>query len=341
MTATAQPVIVRVRMPIAIAQPIARPRGVWNAAQREERMDGSMPRASTMPSMARFLELLDTPRIQIVLIVASVLGVIIGLDTLVLHLTTDPLADVHAYYDAGARLNAGLPLYDQPATTDEADFYRYPPLLAILWRPLATLPFSTAAAIWMVVLFACFALTILRLGPRRRSTWIALGMLALPTGWSLAVGNAQVIVTLLTALGAPWAIALGANIKVFPALIAIWWIGRRELRPLLVFAGFMVALVALQFVLAPQATIDFIRTFGLGQVGNVENRSLYALSPILWAVAVVAGVVVSWRLAPSRWGWAAAVVLSVFATPRLLIYQLSTLVAAIREPDEATREERP
>ena len=60
--------------------------------------------------MARFLELLDTPRVQIVLIVASVLGAIIGLDTLVLHLTTDPLADVHAYYDAGARLNAGLPL---------------------------------------------------------------------------------------------------------------------------------------------------------------------------------------------------------------------------------------
>jgi hypothetical protein len=286
----------------------------------------------------RGLAAFDTPNVRRVLILGAVVGLLLGIETVVLHLTTDPLADVHAYYDAGARLNAGLPLYDQPATTDEADFYRYPPLLAILWRPLATLPFATAATIWMVVLFACFALTILRLGPRRRSTWIALGMLALPTGWSLAVGQAQVIVTLLAALGAPWAIALGANIKVFPALIAIWWIGRREVRPLVVFAAFMAALIALQFVLAPQATIDFVRTFGLGQVGNVENRSLYALSPFLWAVAVGAGVVVAWRLAPSRWGWAAAVVLSVFATPRLLIYQLSTLVAAIRAPDEAAND---
>jgi hypothetical protein len=159
-------------------------------------------------------------------------------------------------------------------------------------------------------------------------------MLALPTGWSLAVGQAQVIVTLLTVLGAPWAIALGANIKVFPALIAIWWLGRREARPLALFAGWMAALVAVQFVLAPQATIDFVRTFGLSQVGNVENRSLYVVSPWLWAAAVVAGIVVTWRLAPTRWGWAAAVTLSVFATPRLLIYQLSTLVAAIRSPEE-------
>src|SRR6185369_6023378 len=150
-------------------------------------------------------------------------------------------------------------------------------------------------------------------------------------------GQAQVVVTLLTALGAPWAIALGANIKVLPALLAVWWLGRREVRPLAWFAAWAVALIGVQFVLAPQASIDFVRTFGLGQVGNVENRSLYALSPILWAAAVVAGIVIAWRLAPSRWGWAAAVALSVFATPRLLIYQLSTLVAAIRDPsaDEA------
>src|ERR1700747_1953364 len=86
--ATAQPVTVSVTRPIAIAHPIDRPRGVWNEAQR---MNGSMPPASTMRSMARFLALLDTPRVQLVLILASVVGVIIGIDTLILHLTTDPL----------------------------------------------------------------------------------------------------------------------------------------------------------------------------------------------------------------------------------------------------------
>ena len=79
-------------------------------------------------------------RVLWVFMAASVLGLIIGLDTLILHLRLDPLADVRAYYDAGARLNAGQPLYIQPATTDDPGFYRYPPLLAIVFRPLALLP---------------------------------------------------------------------------------------------------------------------------------------------------------------------------------------------------------
>ena len=58
-------------------------------------------------------------------------------------------------------------------------------------------------------------------------------------------------------------------------------------------------------------------------------------------MAVVAGIIVAWRLAPTRYGWVAAVALSVLATPRLLIYQLSTLVAALREPrSEAPSGER-
>ena len=88
----------------------------------------------------------------------------IGLQTLVLHLTLDPLADVRAYYDAGARLNAGLPLYVQPARPDDAAFYRYPPLLAVAFRPLALLPFETAALIWEAVLLVAFVGTVVRSG---------------------------------------------------------------------------------------------------------------------------------------------------------------------------------
>jgi hypothetical protein len=124
---------------------------------------------------------------------------------------------------------------------------------------------------------------------------------------------------------------------VFPALAAIWWVGRRDRRALALFAAWVGGLVLLQLALEPQATLDFLRTLGLGQVGNVENRSIYALSPVLWAVAVIAGVVVARRLAPTRWGWPAAVALSVLATPRLLIYMLSTLVAGLREPDPVGR----
>ncbi len=273
----------------------------------------------------------DTPNVRRVLAGAAVLGLALGIQTLVLHLSTDPLADVHAYYDAGARLNAGLPLYDQPATTDENAFYRYPPLLAIAFRPLAALPFEAAAVIWEAFLVGCFALTVRRLGLNRR-TWVVLGMLALPTGWSLAVGQAQVAVTLFMTLGSPVALALAAHLKIFPALAAIWWVGRRDWRSLGWFAVWLAAFGMLQLVFEPVGTLAFPSTLGFEQVGNVENRSLYAISPPAWAIAVVAGTVVAWRLAPTRFGWPAAVVLSVLATPRLLIYQLSTFAAALGGP---------
>jgi hypothetical protein len=262
----------------------------------------------------------------------AVLGGLAGIATLWLHLTTDPLADVRAYYDAGARLNAGLPLYPADADPNSADFYRYPPLLAIAFRPLALLPFPVAAAIWEAIVIASLVGTLWWVGIRRRETWLAVGILGIPIAWCVAVGQAQVPLTFLTALGTPWSIALATNLKLFPALVALWWIGRRDRRAVVVFAAWILGLALVQLVLAPQATLDFLATLTLEQVGEVRNISPYALSPLLWAVLVVAGVVLALRLAPGRWGWAAAVALSVLATPRLLVYMLMTLVAAIRDP---------
>jgi hypothetical protein len=248
---------------------------------------------------------------------------------LVLHLAFDPLSDVRAYYDAGARLNAGLPLYPADADPNAAEFYRYPPLLAIFFRPLALLPYETAALLWEVVVVASLVATIWWLGPRRRSTWIALGILAMPIAWAAAIGQAQVPLTFLTAVAAPWSIALAANLKLFPALVALWWTGRREWRALGLFAAWMAGLAAFQLVLEPQATLDFLATLTLEQVGEVRNLSPYAISPLLWAALVLAGAVLVLRLAPTRWGWPAAAAFSVLVTPRLLMYMFMTLIAGL------------
>ena len=82
---------------------------------------------------------------MIVVTVLAGIGFALGVSMAYFHLTLDPLADVRAYYDAGARLNAGLPLYAQAVDTDAAGFYRYPPLLAIAFRPLALLSYEAAA----------------------------------------------------------------------------------------------------------------------------------------------------------------------------------------------------
>jgi len=275
-----------------------------------------------------------TPRIRLVLRFAMLVGIALGIETVVLHLMTDPLADVHAYYDAGARLNAGQPLYVQPASVDDAAFYRYPPLLAILFRPLALLPFEVAAAIWMTLIAAMFVATLVRLDLRRPLTLFVVCVLALPTGWSIVIGQAQVAVTLLLALGSPWAVALAENLKVFPILAAVWWLGRRDWRPIGSLALWVAALIAVQLVLAPSDTIAYLSFLRLDQVGSVISLSPYAISPLLWAAMVVALVVLAIWAAPRRHGWAVAVTLSVLASPRLLLYQLSSLVAGVRDPDD-------
>jgi hypothetical protein len=269
--------------------------------------------------------------IDLVLFAGAVLGVLVGINTFLLHLENDPLADVRAYYDAATRLNAGLPLYEQAATTNQAEFYRYPPLFAIAFRPLALLPYETASLIWEAVVVVSLAALLWWVQPARRG-WFLVGILAMPILWSVAIGQAQVPMTLLMAIGAPWSIALAANLKVLPVLAAIWWIGRRDWHSLLRFAAWLGAFGLAQLVLAPADTIAFPSVFTLGQVGEVRNWSPYVISPVLWAALVVAGTVVAFRLAPTRWGWAAAVTLAVLATPRLLLYQLMTLLAALREP---------
>jgi hypothetical protein len=274
-------------------------------------------------------------RVWYVLIAAAWLGALIGFDTLRVHLQLDPLADVHAYYDAGARLNAGLPLYDQPVGTNEASFYRYPPLLAIAFRPLALLPFETAARIWEVLLIGLFILTVIRMGVRDRWTWLVLGWLAAPIAWSLAVGQAQVAVTFLLAVGAPWAVALATNLKVLPALVAVFWIGRRDWRSLGLFAAAMALLGLVTFILEPGGTLAYLSFLDLEQVGAVRNLSPYQVSPVIWLMMVVALAVLALRTSRGRFGWLAAVALSVLASPRLLMYMLSTLAAGKAGPRPA------
>jgi hypothetical protein len=263
-------------------------------------------------------------------------GFVIGVQIAVIHFQVDPFADVRAYYDAATRLNAGAGLYDQAVGTNEAAFYRYPPLLAIAFRPLALLPFEAAALVWEVVVVGAFALTLWRVGLGRR-TLLLVGLLGLPIGWSMAIGQAQVPVTLLTALGTPLALALATNLKVLPALAAVWWIGRRDWAALTRFATWMVALIALQLVLEPRGSLAFPAVLTLDHVGQVRNFSPYVVSPALWVALVAAGGLLAVRLAPTRYGWAAAVALSVLATPRLLTYQLMTLIAALREPASSHR----
>lgn len=268
--------------------------------------------------------------LDLTLVGAAVVLGLVGLFVFVFHLATDPLVDIHAYYEAAARLNAGLPLYAAQGDVNSPHYYFYPPLLAIVFRPLALLPFQAAAVLWEIGMVAALGLTLWLLGLRRRWTWVAFGILAGPIAWSISVGQAQVLVTLLLTLGNPAAVAVAAQIKLFPALVAVYWLGRRDWQQLGRFVGWSVLLLVAQLVVEPGGTVAFIGQTNLGLVGQVNNLSPYALSPILWAALSVVGVLIALRLAPTRAGWASAIAVSVLVTPRLLEYMLMTLIAALR-----------
>lgn len=263
----------------------------------------------------------------------ALIGGLAGLGIVLIHLTTDPLADARAYYDAARRLNDGLPLYPAGADPDVAEFYRYPPLLAIALRPLALLPYEAFALLWASAVLASFVVLVRRLGMTRR-TWFAIGLLGIPIGWALSIAQAHVPVTLLLLFGQPWSIALAANIKLFPILAAVWWLGRRRWQALGSLAGWLLVLGLAQALLEPANSLAFLSTLSLEQVGDVRNISPYAISPVLWFVFVGASLVAAIVAAPTRWGWPAAVALASLAYPRLLLYMLMGLLAALREPDK-------
>ena len=266
---------------------------------------------------------------------AAVIMAIAGALVAWMHVVNDPLADAHAYFEAAARLNAGQPLYPAGADPNGNEIYLYPPLLAIVMRPFALLGFPAFAAIWEGVVILSFVLLLRYLGVRRRSTWLAVGLLGIPIGWALTVAQAHVPFTLLLALGQPWSIAIAANLKLTPVLIAIWWLGRRDFESFFAFLVWMVLLALAQIVLETRGTFAFFGNVGIDQLGEVRNWSPFVQSPILWGVLVLVGCLVVLALARTRWGWPAAVTLVTLSPPRLLVYMFMGLIAAIREPKRA------
>jgi len=267
-----------------------------------------------------------------ILYALAAIGGLLGLGMLLLHLTTDPLADVRAYYDAARRLNEGRPLYAASGDATTPTYYFYPPMLAIVMRPFAGLPFHVFAVGWEAVVVASFAALLRRLGANRR-TFVALGILGMPIGWALGVAQAHVPMTLLMAIGQPWSVALAANLKLFPVLVAVWWLGRREYQAIGALIGWLILLAFLQWLVEPNGSVAFFGAVGLDETAGVRNLSPYAISPWLWAALGVAGGTAALFLAPTRWGWAAAVALATLASPRLLVYMLTSLLAGVREPD--------
>jgi hypothetical protein len=257
--------------------------------------------------------------------------------------TIPPFTDANTYLAAGERLNAGHLLYRlqegdryvqmTPGAGQNALFS--PPPIAVIWRPLAALPFGFAA--WVV---ACWAAL---LGAAAMIAWrsplgaIAVFLLVPAIGEQLAACNVAALFPFLLVVA--WRdrrlsgllIGLMAAIKLSPGTLAGWLLGRRDWRQLAVFAGVLVATLAVCVVGAGLASF----TTYLHDVPTLppSPMSLAGLTGMGWTsyAVLVAGTLTA-ALVSSKHdglGFAIAVAASVLGTPALYGSGLVTLLGAL------------
>jgi Glycosyltransferase family 87 len=168
-------------------------------------------------------------------------------------------SDFTAYYEAAGNVRAGR----SPFVTAG---YIYPPLLAFLLTPLASLPYATARWIWFLFSQACLLEAAWLIWKAAGRDWIAASSIAFVWAMggaaqeSLGWGQPGSALTLVVAIAitesltqrrwrAATALGVGLAIKVFPGVPALLSLLRRQWRAFLIFAGSGAALVLLPWSL--------------------------------------------------------------------------------------------
>jgi glycosyl transferase family 87 len=165
------------------------------------------------------------------------------------------------FRSASLNLFAGRELY-AAHPEQHVDFYKYSPTFALLFAPLAYLPFALAFLCWTLLngLLLWYALD--RLLPKREAT-VALALLYLEVLLALQYGQSNALVAALMILafvafegrrqvGAALSITGGAAVKLFPlAALSLAVFYPRRLRFAAVFIAVLAAAVALPLVAMP------------------------------------------------------------------------------------------
>ena len=260
--------------------------------------------------------------------------------------------DTYVYLAAGERLQAGHDLYAiSPGDREIGLNPPYwtvptlsPPLLAVLWRPLATLGIPGMFLGWAMALVAY--LIALAYVARNAPGWaiVATAALAPFIGWQLGLGNvngflALGIVGLWILRDRPWLagliVALMISVKVTPIILAVWFLTSGRYRALGATAVWMAVLLAVSIAGAGLgAHVDYL---GVMTHTVSDGSSRWSIAGILAALGLASGVA---RYAPwlvlaagtgamlllrsrDRITFALAVLLLVFASPAFQHYWLA------------------
>jgi Glycosyltransferase family 87 len=255
-----------------------------------------------------------------------------------------PFSDARTYQAAGERLNAGHDLYrlgpgDRPVLMVPGLHAPLlsPPPIAVLWRPIAWLPFGFAAwivACWAAVLGTTFFL-VLRTGIRGA---IVASMLAPAIGEQLAACNVAAFFPFVMVFAwkarerelGGWAVGVIAAAKLTPASLVGWLVGNRLWRAVIGFVIVVGVILALSILGAGVGS--FLEYVDVARTTAPSTSSLSGLSGIAWLspAFLVAGTLLAAGLGRrTRLSFVVGVIVSVVGTPALYLSGLVTLLATL------------
>ncbi len=277
---------------------------------------------------------------------------------------TDPMvfiADTSNYYAAGERLNVDHSLYAYGPDDRHVlallfglpSPYLYPPLMGVLWRPVAALlPFEPVViAFWAAGMASLLGFLVWLLWRGGRATAAGCLILLVPlaiTAWS---GNVSTFIAI--AIVGAWLLlqrghnrAAGAIIgfttvlKLSPVFLGWWLLVTRRWNALAV--GIAVGLASLAVSVAGAGVAAHVEFLHVGDAaargGGIQGSIVGILStigtpadvlPLVAPIVSVAGLVSVWALRRhERAAWAVAIATGVFASPIFNLTNVTVLLAA-------------
>jgi alpha-1,2-mannosyltransferase len=200
--------------------------------------------------------------------------------------------DFHVYYASANMLRRGEDMYTQVP-------YIYPPLLAVLVQPLATLPANTSTMLWKVsqhlALLASWGLLVSLVPKHVRlilATLLLFGLATTIVREEVRLGQINSIILLLIVAGLYLVarsstrqsvggalVGLAASIKVLPITLVAYLLTRGPRRAAIGAGSAVVLLFLAQLAVVPAALNSWVAHFpAIFQLthGNIDNQSINA-----------------------------------------------------------------
>jgi Glycosyltransferase family 87 len=201
--------------------------------------------------------------------------------------------------------------------------FTYSPVVALIASPAHLLPFGLFFVLWDSFLIV----NLVWLTRRMALVWLVF----LPVPLELYHGNVHILLATVCVLGfeypALWSI--GLLTKVTPGVSLLWFVVRREWRPLAWALGATAAISAVSFAIAPSAWFDWVKFLTTSQDTGAGSNDWYSfLFPPLWLRLAVAALLVVWGARTDR-RWVVPVATAV-AMPVVWVTTPAILVAIPR-----------